>query len=1228
MSEFPYPGLRPFERHETDIFFGREEHTDQLIDKLGVSHFIAVVGPSGCGKSSLVRTGLLADLERGFLASAGVSWRIAELRPGNQPVVRLTQALLAASALRSEYLSHFTDDSEAPAFLRASLCRGPLGLHEILRDTPLPPQTSLLILVDQFEEIFRYYRQGEANEAAAFVELLLTSSQHPAIYIVITMRSDFLGDCALFYGLPEAINQGLFLTPRLTREQLRVAIEGPAQVFGGQLEPVLVNRLLNDLGTDPDQLPLLQHALMRMWHLATRDQSPPIRLTTQHYETIGTLTRALSQHAEEIYAELSPVQQSPIAEMLFRSLTERGSGHGDTRRPVKLSEVATLANVPCQQVVTVVEIFRQPGRSFLTPPEIALEPETILDITHESLIRKWQRLKEWTKTEARLAAWYKRLEDTANRWHQGQAALWRNPELTEALAWQQEAKPTMHWAKRYGQHFDLAMKFLVASIAQQQQEQHHQEVAKQQEWQRQRTRRIARIALLALVVVSGLALLEFWQVQKERDLRQLATTAQQEAVVAQRAAETAKQVAEDAKQEAEVTKEERTTDLFEFQLTHASLLAQVENYAAAQQVLQDSHKLDSEIPNPRRHARNILTWFTHLMGTGPQQIYELTGTPSSLFSVAISPDGKILAAGGENDTVVLFDVNTGTLLRQFTGHHHTVRAVAFDPHGQWLASAGDETKEGAKIILWQLATGQLWQEWTAPAAVKALAINREGTQLVSGGEDRDITFWSVATGKVIKVLKGHTESIAEGGLAFHPTQPWLASASYDKTARIWDLTTDKTRYVLEHTDDVANVIFSPNGEQLATSSDDKNVRLWDSQSGQLLRILQGHKNRVFGLRFVQGGKYLVSASLDRTLRLWETATGNTLRIFQGHTAGIIHLDNYGDQIFSAGYDGKVMRWETTLPDRQLIDLPATPLSTAIAPPGSPIAIGLDNGTLCLYWPTTDQLKCDPTAHQKQILHLAFSPDSHFLASASFDETAKLWQVSSTGLQLQQTLPHPAKVRAISFSPLGNLLATGANDGQIGVFQLDAQSKSSFQSPIFYQAHTGQVNSVEIDATGNYLLSGGADGYTRLWRLNELPPKRPLYESKPAKDEILWAAISPDQQRFACVGRELSAYVYATHTGKQEHRLVGHEQTIFRAIFSPDSQQLVTVSGDGTVRWWDLDTGSELFTLRLPTQPGPKPPLWDFDFRCTPQDCWIAVPLTRDTGKLMLYHLGATETIYD
>jgi len=259
----PYIGLRAFEREETHLFFGRETQTDTLINKLQAQHFLAVTGTSGCGKSSLVKTGLISGLESGYMRQAGANWMIADLRPGHRPYHALATALQEDAQFASAWQSYTGEDSpqRQQSHLQASLQRGSRSLRELLdelqQSESLADDAQLLILVDQFEEIFRYRQQNE-NEAAAFIALLLETLKQSNAYIVITMRSDFLGNAAEFTGLPEIINQSLFLTPRLTRTQLADAISLPAQVYGGKVEAALLNHLLNEASNEPDQLRLLQ----------------------------------------------------------------------------------------------------------------------------------------------------------------------------------------------------------------------------------------------------------------------------------------------------------------------------------------------------------------------------------------------------------------------------------------------------------------------------------------------------------------------------------------------------------------------------------------------------------------------------------------------------------------------------------------------------------------------------------------------------------------------------------------------------------------------------------------------------------------------------------------------------------------------------------------------------------------------------------------------------------
>lgn len=288
----PYPGLRPFKFEESYLFFGREGQSEDLLRRLERSHFLAVVGTSGSGKSSLVRAGLLPLLSSGFMPNTGANWRIAIFRPGNSPIHNLAQALVEPEQLET---APPAKGNKASAELNTGITetilrRSAVGLLDYAASA-LDQRANLLVVVDQFEELFRFKKESgiekSEDEAADFVKLFLeaTRDKSAPVYVVITMRSDFLGDCAQFRDLPEAINDGQYLIPRLSRDQLRQVIESPAKVHGARMSPVLVTNLLNAVGDDQDQLPVLQHSLMRTWNKWAERENRNSEITYKDYES-------------------------------------------------------------------------------------------------------------------------------------------------------------------------------------------------------------------------------------------------------------------------------------------------------------------------------------------------------------------------------------------------------------------------------------------------------------------------------------------------------------------------------------------------------------------------------------------------------------------------------------------------------------------------------------------------------------------------------------------------------------------------------------------------------------------------------------------------------------------------------------------------------------------------------------------------------------------------------
>jgi hypothetical protein len=472
----PYPGLRPFRREETDLFFGREDCITTMVDRLAATRFLAVLGSSGTGKSSLVRTGLIDALELGAMAQARSAWRVVDFRPGATPLKNLARRLLETEGAET---GRATSQSDVD-LLRAYFARGPRSIVEWCNDGHLPENTNLLLLVDQFEELFRYRDYAGREEAQAFVRLLLESARSSRfpIYVALTMRSEYLGVCALIEDLAESISSGLFLIPRMTREQCRSAIVGPAEVCDLGIDDALVNRLLNDLAAfapwgdrgdvdeleylvhRADQLPLLQYCLNRMWVRArSLADGKRIVLGLPDYEAIGGFRGALDTHGNEILGTLGGGLE-PATEAVFRALTEGTTVADAVRHPMRFSELVTVCGGDEQSVRTVVDAFRASGCNFLTPELEAagtspLDGEVVVDISHDSLIRQWAKLSQWLENEVRAARQWRRLRDRFE-----DEVPMSERELSNMLAWRDDQKPNAAWAKRYGGDFEAVNAFL------------------------------------------------------------------------------------------------------------------------------------------------------------------------------------------------------------------------------------------------------------------------------------------------------------------------------------------------------------------------------------------------------------------------------------------------------------------------------------------------------------------------------------------------------------------------------------------------------------------------------------------------------------------------------------------------------------------------------------------------------------------------------------------------
>jgi energy-coupling factor transporter ATP-binding protein EcfA2 len=411
--------LRPYEEPDAEWFFGRGAEINDLLKRLRRLHFVAIVGASGCGKSSLIRAGVLPHIRDGYLDA---EWLIAAFRPGECPLANLAEALCPELSCD---LEAFTD----------TLQSGSLGLVKAVESANPPPGSKVLVLVDQFEELFQFaQRKGDIaqEEVKQFLKLLLSAaaSDDVEVYVVVTMRLEWLNECATYVGLAEAINEGIYLVPQMSRRQFSQAIMGPLDAAEGAITSSLLDRMLNDLDGRSDQLPVLQHALLRIWEgRGTKDT-----FDARDYKAVGTFANCLSNHAEEVFAELSD-EQKTIAESLFRSITQVYKNR-KIRRPRPVEDILKKTGGNFAQLEGVITAFSRTGRSFLVTTKGKLDPSSIVDVSHEALIRQWGRLSGWVDDEAEIQGRLARLEGDAAEWGRDRKAfkssLYRGYQLRRA----------------------------------------------------------------------------------------------------------------------------------------------------------------------------------------------------------------------------------------------------------------------------------------------------------------------------------------------------------------------------------------------------------------------------------------------------------------------------------------------------------------------------------------------------------------------------------------------------------------------------------------------------------------------------------------------------------------------------------------------------------------------------------------------------------------------------
>jgi WD40 repeat protein/serine/threonine protein kinase/tetratricopeptide (TPR) repeat protein len=568
----------------------------------------------------------------------------------------------------------------------------------------------------------------------------------------------------------------------------------------------------------------------------------------------------------------------------------------------------------------------------------------------------------------------------------------------------------------------------------------------------------------------------------------------------------------------------------------------------------------------------------------------LVGHGGTVWCVAFSPDGQRLATAGATNpangdqAAKVWDARTGRELLSITGHVAQILGVAFSPDGQRLATASfDGTWK-----IWDAATGRGLVAsdpsagWVGP--MLNVVFSPDGRRLVATGfGDGSVNLWDAHTGRRLTPFLGHTDAIEHA--AFSPDGQRLATASYDTTVRVWDVSTGQTLWTRRHEKGLQGVAFSPDGRRVATGDFDGWVKVWDASTGDCRLTFRAHPNSVRSVAFSPDGLHLATAceGADWSARVWDAATGRELRTLQGHADSLTWISYApdGQRLATASWDGTVKLWDAR-EDRDGLTIKAhslSVLSLAYSPPdGRRLATCSGDRTAKVWDAATGQLLLTLDRHNERVFGVAYSPDGRRLATSDEGGTVKLWD-AATGRLLLNLEGHTRRVRFIAFSPDGSRLATACDDGLPGVW--DAATGKRLAT---LWGHTNVVNRLAYSPDGRLLATASHDRTVRLWDADTgqelFPPLRGH------TGQVLGITFSPDGRCLATGGTDRTAILWDVASRRPIATLTGHAGFVDGLAFSPDGQRLATTSPDRTVKVWNAFTGEEVLTLTGHTGPVP------------------------------------------